>query len=368
MLRVAREKKYQIFISSTYEDLKAERLVVSQAVLDMGHIPVGMEQFPASDMSQMDYIKKMLATCDYYILILAGRYGSIDPTDNKGYTEKEYDYAINCGIPVMSFIIEDIDKLSQGKCEQTDAGRTALEKFRNKVSANKMIKKYSSIDGLKAEVVMSLQRCIIDFPAVGWIRGDAVDRLIASDSIDVLNLQNVAGYTDSQILDLMYKANDATRRAWCIELISTNKAHELIEECISIMRNNAEKCKLMEQLAARGYADTDFFQSLFCSLDNSKYQFDALKLCIATKQPEDIIVKCFLMIENNKYIYQALITIYDHDTVLFQKLYRNGKCFSNDIYVKRMQEWLEQQSNEETLKEKLANSFPKPLTYGIDKR
>jgi hypothetical protein len=41
--------KYQIFVSSTYEDLKDERAEVIKACLNMGHIPVGMEMFNAAD-------------------------------------------------------------------------------------------------------------------------------------------------------------------------------------------------------------------------------------------------------------------------------------------------------------------------------
>ena len=99
------KKKYQVFISSTYEDLKDERAAVTQCLLDNNCIPVGMEQFPSSNMSQMDYIKKMLDDCDYYILIVGGRYGSLDD-DGVGYTEKEYDYAIQNGIPVMAFVFD----------------------------------------------------------------------------------------------------------------------------------------------------------------------------------------------------------------------------------------------------------------------
>ncbi len=170
-----KEKKYQVFISSTYEDLKEERAAVSQTLLDLGCIPVGMEQFPASGMSQMDYTKKMLETCDYCILILAGRYGSVDPTDGVGYTEKEYDYAVTNRIPVMSFIVEDIGKLPSEKCEKTNVGREALTKFRAKVSASKTIKKYSSKESLQAGVAVSLQECIKDFPAIGWVRADGID-------------------------------------------------------------------------------------------------------------------------------------------------------------------------------------------------
>ena len=70
MIHMANEKKYQVFISSTYKDLKEERAAVTQTLLDLSCIPVGMEQFPASDMSQMEYISKMLDSCDYYVLIL----------------------------------------------------------------------------------------------------------------------------------------------------------------------------------------------------------------------------------------------------------------------------------------------------------
>ena len=48
--------KYQVFVSSTYEDLKAEREVVVKAVLEMGHIPVGMEMFSAADQQQWQII------------------------------------------------------------------------------------------------------------------------------------------------------------------------------------------------------------------------------------------------------------------------------------------------------------------------
>ena len=43
------EKKYQIFISSTYEDLKEERDKVQRAILSMYQFPVGMEMFSADD-------------------------------------------------------------------------------------------------------------------------------------------------------------------------------------------------------------------------------------------------------------------------------------------------------------------------------
>ena len=72
-------KRYQVFVSSTYKDLVEERSAVTSCLLDNDCIPVGMEQFPAMPISQWDYIKKMIDSSDYYLLIVAGKYGSIDP-------------------------------------------------------------------------------------------------------------------------------------------------------------------------------------------------------------------------------------------------------------------------------------------------
>jgi hypothetical protein len=84
----AMQKKYQIFISSTYVDLIEERQRVLRAILDMGHIPAGMELFSAADEEQFSYIKRIIDECDYYVLVVGGRYGSVDD-DGVSYTEKE---------------------------------------------------------------------------------------------------------------------------------------------------------------------------------------------------------------------------------------------------------------------------------------
>lgn len=41
------DKRYQVFVSSTYEDLREERGAVMQALLGLDCIPTGMESFPA---------------------------------------------------------------------------------------------------------------------------------------------------------------------------------------------------------------------------------------------------------------------------------------------------------------------------------
>lgn len=71
------EKKYQVFISSTYKDLIEARSKVRDAILSMMHFPVGMEMFNAADEEQWEIIQETIDSSDYYVLILGQRYGSV---------------------------------------------------------------------------------------------------------------------------------------------------------------------------------------------------------------------------------------------------------------------------------------------------
>ena len=96
------DKRFQVFVSSTYADLQEERQKVIQALMEMDCIPAGMELFPAADEEQWAFIKRVIDDCDYYILMIGGRYGSIT-NEGISYTEKEYDYAISIGLRVLAF-------------------------------------------------------------------------------------------------------------------------------------------------------------------------------------------------------------------------------------------------------------------------
>lgn len=54
------ERKYQVFISSTYSDLVEERRKVLDVLLMADCIPEGMEAFVATDIEQFEVIKKLL--------------------------------------------------------------------------------------------------------------------------------------------------------------------------------------------------------------------------------------------------------------------------------------------------------------------
>lgn len=63
------DKRYQVFVSSTYTDLKEERRVVIETLMKVDCMPAGMELFPASDEEQLNFIKRVIDDCDYYRLV-----------------------------------------------------------------------------------------------------------------------------------------------------------------------------------------------------------------------------------------------------------------------------------------------------------
>jgi len=164
------DKKYQVFVSSTFSDLIDERQEVMQALLELDCIPVGMELFPAADDDQWTLIKGLIDDCDYYVLIQAGRYGSIGP-EGKSYTQMEYEYALEKNIPIISFIHADISKIEAGKSESNAESKEKLNAFRDLVQ-KKMCRFWASPAELGSQVSRSLVKLIKSKPQTGWIRAD----------------------------------------------------------------------------------------------------------------------------------------------------------------------------------------------------
>ena len=197
--------KYQVFVSSTYNDLKNERLAVINCLLDNDCIPVGMEQFHGVPMNQWDYIKKMLDNSDYCVLILAGKYGSLEGDSGIGYTEKEFDYAVANKIPVIRLLYKDLGLLNVNQSE-TDSGKKKLLAFRKKAEQGSLADYYESIDDLKNKVSIAIHKAIKYCPRPGWIRRllpDSDGHFTAEDVADVFRDDSITGMAAEKISQLI---------------------------------------------------------------------------------------------------------------------------------------------------------------------
>jgi len=198
------DKRYQVFISSTYEDLKQERLEVIQALLELDCIPAGMELFPAADDDQWSLIKKVIDDCDYYIVIVGGRYGSISPKVGKSYTQMEYEYALSQEKPVIGFIHRNTGDIAASKTETSEEGKKKLEDFK-KLVEQKMCKYWTTPAELGSVVSRSLVKLIKNNPAIGWVKSDLVPDETASQ--EILKLRNIIDELEIRLNELNNEAS-----------------------------------------------------------------------------------------------------------------------------------------------------------------
>lgn len=167
------DKRYQVFVSSTYEDLKVEREAVFQTLMKMDCMPAGMELFPAADEEQFEFIKRVIDDSDYYLLIIGGRYGSIT-NDGISYTELEYNYAVSKGLKVLALLHGAPDQIVIGKTDKDATLTERLNTFRQKAQQSRLVNYWKDHNELKTHVALGMLNMIRRFPAVGWVRANRV--------------------------------------------------------------------------------------------------------------------------------------------------------------------------------------------------
>lgn len=200
--------KYQVFISSTYTDLIEERRKVLDVLLMADCIPAGMEAFVATDAEQFEVIKKVIDYCDYYVLIIGKRYGSISPDTGISYTEMEYDYAISKGIPVLVFAINESVDLPADKVD-TDPDRVKkLCAFRKKALNNRMATIWSTADELTGHLAVSIMKAKADIKRPGWQR--AVDYDEISLMRQIMELQSENGQLKKELSEMRQTIDSLT--------------------------------------------------------------------------------------------------------------------------------------------------------------
>ena len=188
------KRKLQIFVSSTYQDLIKDRQSAVGAILKAGHIPAGMELFTSGDQSQMTTIKRWIDESDVYMLILGGRYGSVEPISGVSYTELEYNYALEQDKPLFAIVINDnaleerIKKYGSSVTENENPKELKL--FREKVLSN-----ISSFFDDDKDIKLCVHESLSDFSEnrelKGWVSADEIkDMQPLLDEITKLQNEN----------------------------------------------------------------------------------------------------------------------------------------------------------------------------------
>jgi hypothetical protein len=173
------KKKLQVFISSTYIDLKDERQAAVEAILDAGHIPAGMELFKAGNEDQLKTIKRWIDESDVYLLIFGGRYGSVETESGKSYTHLEYEYAIEKGMPVFATVLSNswlytkAAKIGKDNVfEQKEQDK--YKQFKDYVHT-KVIRRVEDLKDIKLSIHTTLTEFKDLYQFSGWVKGSEVE-------------------------------------------------------------------------------------------------------------------------------------------------------------------------------------------------
>lgn len=189
--------KYQVFISSPFS-LREVRQTVVNAVWTAGHIPIRMEITPAESEETCEVIKSAIEISDIYILILGHKYGSRMTEESGqessiGYTEWEYQKAIESGAQVLVFLLreDEVKHKRQALDASTEGDERRNEElfwnFYSKLSGGKkhFAHHWSDADpgSLSATVVAAVMKASKKFEDSGSDRG-----LISASNADDISV------------------------------------------------------------------------------------------------------------------------------------------------------------------------------------
>ena len=185
------DRKFSVFVSSTFEDLIEERQMAINAVMNAGHFHVGMEIFNAGNGTPLETIKEYMENTDVFLLILGGVYGSVEEGSKKSFTQLEYEHAVNVlKKPIIPLVLQD-DYL-QAKEQRLGISMFERERveeynsFKALIKSRHTAKNISRLEDVKAEVGNAIRRFENDKDIGGWQRVHSkTDKMSKAGIVDI---------------------------------------------------------------------------------------------------------------------------------------------------------------------------------------
>jgi len=187
---IAERRKYEVFISSTAEDLREVRDSLIGTTVQCGHFPSAMELFTSAGAKDIELIEDCIRRSDIYVILVGARYGSEVEGLEKSYTRVEYDLALKYKKPVLAFLMTD-EEYHRERSELPDGDHERkhdddLRDFRELVKQHpegfgRIVQFFELDEGvseLSRKYQLALQDAIGSFRGKrGWIRGELYDEL-----------------------------------------------------------------------------------------------------------------------------------------------------------------------------------------------
>lgn len=144
-----------IFVSSTYEDLKAYRDEVERSITYMNQTIKGMEFFGSTPERPLDKCLQTVRECKLYIGIIGMRYGSVEEDSGKSFTELEYDEAVKNRIPVLIYILDENHPIASRFVDKGE-GAEKLEAFKSRLKKAHVVSSFTTPADLGKKITQDL--------------------------------------------------------------------------------------------------------------------------------------------------------------------------------------------------------------------
>lgn len=249
---------FNIFVSSTYEDLKSYREEVRGLITALGFIDIAMEKWPPTSNPPINEVTEAVNKSDVYVGIFAWRYGSRIEKGGMSYTEYEYKLAKEKNIPRLVFLVHP-EKDWPVRYVDIGTDGKSLRNLRNKIEReNDIIWKYFDTE--------------IDL--VRWLSAALFKLIVDSHKFKVLDDEQKAIINLRQLInaDLIARRNqieyggDESSRDWFITEIKRCNVGEFYVQRDSVLKDIAmwllkARCPYLFLVGPAGIGKTNFLIS-----------------------------------------------------------------------------------------------------------
>ena len=160
------EKRYQVFISTTYPDMQSARQALMLPLLDLGMAPMSMDLHSAETNNLMPVVQRMIDDCDYFVILLGGRYGTLSPL-GLSYTHREYIFAATKRKPIVTFIHDQPFSLPAEAREDSREGQVRRDDFARLLENKTLAFRWRDERELSEQVAKVMPDVMRQHPAAG---------------------------------------------------------------------------------------------------------------------------------------------------------------------------------------------------------
>lgn len=167
-------KRKKIFISSTYTDLIPHRRAIWKLLQSFNVDVSGMERFGARSESPLETCLTEVEESDIFVGVIGMRYGSIESTSKKSYSQLEYEKAVQKKLIILFYLIDEERSEIIPKFIDFE-NIVQLRKFKSIISRKHTVEKYFNEKSLIDKLNLDLRNILPDSSIIKNYRPEKIE-------------------------------------------------------------------------------------------------------------------------------------------------------------------------------------------------